>query len=240
MTRIAPSSPTTTVRPPYRVALVEDQPATRESWQRLVSSLTDFTCRDTYSSGEEALRLIPLAKPDVVLMDVYLPRMSGVECTARLKAAMPGLLIVMLTACDEDDILFLALEAGADGYLLKRTRPDDLRAALVDVLHGGAPMTGEIARHVIESFRRKRSADPTLGLTPREEETLVLLTKGYANKEIAHHLDVSIETVRTHLKHIYEKMHVRSRAEAVAHYMSGRPSSPLPAGRTPPDAGRRR
>jgi len=128
---------------------------------------------------------------------------------------------VMLTACDDDEILFLALESGADGYLLKRTSPDDLRAALLDVLNGGAPMTGEIARHVIESFRRSRPTDPSLGLTPREEETLVLLTKGYANKEIAHHLGVSIETVRSHLKHIYGKMHVRSRAEAVARYMSG-------------------
>lgn len=222
MTRIPSASTTPAIKPPYRVALVEDQPATRDSWKRLISSLDDFTCVQTCASGEEALRMIPIVRPDVVLMDVYLPRMSGVECTARLKAANPGLLIVMLTACDEDDILFLALEAGADGYLLKRTSPDDLRAALVDVLNGGAPMTGEIARHVIESFRRTRSADPSVGLTPREEETLVLLTKGYANKEIAHHLDVSIETVRTHLKHIYEKMHVRSRAEAVARYMSAR------------------
>lgn len=222
MTKI-PSSPSGAgAKPPFRVALVEDQPATRESWQRLVSSFPDFVCDDACSSGEEALRMIPIAKPDVVLMDVFLKRMSGVECTARLKAAHPELLIVMLTACDEDEILFLALESGADGYLLKRTSPDDLRAALLDVIHGGAPMTGEIARHVIESFRRKRSTDPALGLTPREEETLVLLTKGYANKEIAHHLDVSIETVRSHLKHIYEKMHVRSRAEAVAHYMAGR------------------
>lgn len=212
--------------PPYRVALVEDQPATRESWQRLVSSLPDFACVCACASGEEALRMIPSAKPDVVLMDVFLPRMSGVECTARLKAAHPEVLVVMLTACDEDEILFMALESGADGYLLKRTSPDDLRTALLDVLHGGAPMTGEIARHVIESFRRKRSTDLSLGLTPREEETLVLLTKGYANKEIAHHLSVSIETVRSHLKHIYEKMHVRSRAAAVARYMSAAGGGP--------------
>lgn len=230
MTRVAAATAGSTgAKPPYRVALVEDQPATRESWQRLVSSLPDFACVCTCASGEEALRMIPIAKPNVVLMDVFLPRMSGVECTARLKAAHPDVLIVMLTACDEDEILFLALESGADGYLLKRTSPDDLRVALLDVLAGGAPMTGEIARHVIASFRRKRSTDPSLGLTPREEEALVLLTKGYANKEIAHHLDVSIETVRSHLKHIYEKMHVRSRAEAVARYMSGAgcPSGPI-------------
>jgi DNA-binding NarL/FixJ family response regulator len=221
MTHAPSASGGEAAKPPYRLALVEDQPDTRESWRRLVSALPDFACVCACASGEEALRMIPIAKPDVVLMDVFLPRMSGVECTARLKAAHPGLLVVMLTACDEDEILFLALESGADGYLLKRTSPDALRAALLDVLHGGAPMTSEIARHVIESFRRKRSTDPALGLTPREEETLVLLTKGYANKEIAHHLGVSIETVRSHLKHIYEKMHVRSRAEAVARYMSG-------------------
>jgi DNA-binding NarL/FixJ family response regulator len=129
----------------------------------------------------------------------------------------------MLTASDEDEILFLALESGADGYLLKRTKPAELRAALLDVLDGGAPMTSEIARHVVASFRRKNlGADPEISLTAREEETLVLLTKGYSNKEIADYLNLSIETVRSHLKNIYTKMHVRSRTEAVAHYMSKR------------------
>lgn len=212
---------------PYRVALVEDQPAIRDGWRRLVDSFPDFECVCALGSGEEALQVIPAAtpseRPDVVLMDIVLPRMSGVECTGRLKAACPGLLVVMLTVCDDDEVLFLALEHGADGYLLKHTAPEALRVALLDVLRGGAPMTGEIARHVIESFRRRRSPDPSLGLTPREEETLVLLTKGYANKEIAERLTVNIETVRTHLKRIYDKMHVRSRAEAVARYLAPRP-----------------
>ena len=167
--------------------------------------------------------MIPQAKPDVILMDVFLPRMSGIECTAKLKAMQPETPIVMLTASDEDEILFLALESGADGYLLKRTKPADLRAALLDVMSGGAPMTSEIARHVVASFRRKISGmDPSVSLTAREEETLVLLTKGYSNKEIADYLHLSIETVRSHLKNIYTKMHVRSRAEAVAHYMTKR------------------
>jgi DNA-binding NarL/FixJ family response regulator len=211
-------------KPPIRVALVEDQIDTRESWCRLISSFPDFDCVCTCASAEEALRMIPEAKPDVVLMDVFLPRMSGIECTARLKTARPDTPIVMLTASDEDEILFLALESGADGYLLKRTKPADLRAALLDVLNGGAPMTSEIARHVVASFRRKSGGlDESVSLTVREEETLVLLTKGFANKEIADHLGLSIETVRSHLKNIYRKMHVRSRAEAVAHYMSKRP-----------------
>ena len=207
-----------------RVALVEDQRDTRESWSRLISSFPDFECVCTCSSAEEALKVIPIEQPDVILMDVFLPRMSGIECTARLKAANPKTPIVMLTASDEDEILFLALESGADGYLLKRTKPAELRAALLDVLSGGAPMTSEIARHVVASFRRRGSGlDPSVSLTSREEETLVLLTKGYANKEIADALNLSVETVRSHLKNIYTKMHVRSRAEAVARYMSKRP-----------------
>jgi DNA-binding NarL/FixJ family response regulator len=214
----------TSSKPPLRVALVEDQRDTRESWSRLISSFPDFTCVLTCSSAEEALRMIPIEKPDVILMDVFLPRMSGIECTARLKAILPSTPIVMLTASDEDEILFLALESGADGYLLKRTKPMEMRAALLDVMSGGAPMTSEIARHVVASFRLKSgSVDPSVSLTAREEETLVLLTKGYSNKEIADHLGLSIETVRSHLKNTYTKMHVRSRAEAVARYMSKRP-----------------
>lgn len=208
---------------PLRIALVEDKRDVRESWVRLIQSFPDFTCVCESASGEEALKLIPPTKPDVVLMDIFLPRMSGIECTARLKAVLPKTPIVILTASDDDEMVFLALEAGADGYLLKRTKPADLRAALLDVLSGGAPMTSEIARRVVESFRQKsRGRDESISLTAREEETLLLLTKGYSNKEIADKLSLSVETVRSHLKHIYEKMHVRSRAEAVARYMSGR------------------
>ncbi|QTN33866.1 response regulator transcription factor [Akkermansiaceae bacterium] len=208
----------------FRVALVEDQPDTRESWSRLISSLPDFTCVSACISAEEALRVIPEVKPDLILMDVFLPRMSGIECTAKLKAMNPDIPIVMLTASDEDEILFLALESGADGYLLKRTKPADLRAAMLDVLSGGAPMSSEIARHVVASFRKRGGGvDPSVSLSSREEETLVLLTKGYSNKEIADQLGLGVETVRSHLKSIYTKMHVRSRAEAVAHYMSRRP-----------------
>jgi DNA-binding NarL/FixJ family response regulator len=156
-------------------------------------------------------------------MDIFLPRMSGIECTARLKTVLPKTPIVILTTSDDDEIVFRALQAGADGYLLKRTKPSELRSALLDAMSGGAPMTSEIARRVVESFRQKgRTRDDSVTLTAREEETLLLLTKGYANKEIADKLNLSVETVRSHLKQIYEKMHVRSRAEAVARYMSGR------------------
>ena len=219
----APSPSGAVAKAPLRVALVEDQRDTRESWSRLISSFPDFTCVCACASGEEAARVIPGTKPDVILMDIFLPRMSGIECTVRLKAILPETPIVMLTAHDEDEMVFLALKSGANGYLLKRTKPADLRASLLDVLSGGAPMTSEIARRVIESFRRKGPRlDETVSLTAREDETLVLLTKGYSNKEIADRLNLSIETVRSHLKHVYEKLHVRSRSEAVAFYLSKR------------------
>ena len=206
-----------------RVALVEDKRDVRESWAKLIDSLPDFACTCACASGEEALKLIPAARPDVILMDIFLPRMSGIECTTRLKAVMPRTPIVILTSSDDDEMVFLALKAGADGYLLKRTKPADLQASLLDVISGGAPMTSEIARRVVESFRQKgRGLEGGVSLTGREEETLVLLTKGYANKEIADKLGLSVETVRSHLKHIYEKLHVRSRAEAVARYMGAK------------------
>ena len=196
---------------PLRVALVEDQRATRESWCKLISSFPDFSCVCACATAEDALRLVPQAKPHVILMDIFLPCMSGIECTMRLKTVLPKIPIVMLTASDEDEMVFLALQAGANGYLLKRTEPAHLRAALLDVLHGGAPMTSEIARRVIDSFHTKKPIrEKSISLTAREEETLLLLTKGYSNKEIAERQNLSIETVRSHLKNVYEKMHVLS------------------------------
>lgn len=212
-------------RPPLRVALVEDQREVRESWARLVASFPDFTCIATCATGEEALHRLPDIQPDVILMDIFLPRMSGIECTARLRALLPEAKIVILTGSDDDELVFLALEAGADGYLLKRTEPEALRAALLDVVQGGAPMSSVIARLVVASFRSKsRGLAETIRLSVREEEILLLLTRGFTNKEIADRLGLSTETVRSHLKHIYEKLHVRSRAEAVARYMTARSS----------------
>lgn len=217
-----PVSPAS-VRPVTKVVLVEDKPGVRESWVKLINSLPGFTCIHSCASGEDALRVIPSLKPDVVLMDIFLPRMSGIECTARLKLEMPKVQILILTAVEDDELVFMALQAGADGYLLKRTTPEDLKAAMLDVLRGGAPMTSEIARRVVESFRRvNKQPKPDVRLSTREEEVLILLSKGYSNKEIANQLSIGTETVGSHLKHIYEKMHVRSRAEAVARYMTGK------------------
>ena len=156
-------------------------------------------------------------------MDIFLPRMSGIECTARLKVLLPQVQIVILTAMDDQELVFMALEAGADGYLLKRTKPSDLRSALLDVLGGGAPMTSQIARRVIESFRQKaRTRDETVHLSVREEQILAHLCQGYSNKQIAGKLELSIDTICSHLKHVYEKLHVSSRTEAVIRYLASK------------------
>jgi DNA-binding NarL/FixJ family response regulator len=154
-------------------------------------------------------------------MDIFLPRMSGIECTAQLRELLPQAQIVMLTAIEDHELVFLALQAGADGYLLKRTKPEDLRAALLDALKGGAPMTSQIARQVVRYFRRQGKSQPEAArLSAREEEVLVLLSKGRSNKEIANQLSLSIDTISSYLKLVYKKLRVHSRAEAVARYLT--------------------
>jgi DNA-binding NarL/FixJ family response regulator len=218
-------------RRPLKVALVEDQPKVRESWTKLINSFPDFVCACACGTGEEALRVIPQEQPDVVLMDIYLPRMSGIECTVRLKELLPEIQIVILTAMDDQELVFMALEAGADGYMLKRTKPSDLRNALLDVLGGGAPMTNQIARRVIESFRRKvKVQNESSRLSLREEQILQLLSQGYANKSIADKLSISIDTVCSHLKHVFNKLHVSSRTEAAIRYMASKNPQQKPQG----------
>jgi DNA-binding NarL/FixJ family response regulator len=203
-----------------KVALVEDNVGLRVSWARLITGAPGFQCVCVCGSGEEALKKLPAALPDVVLMDIHLPKMSGIECTALLKQRLPQVQILIVTVHSDNDQVFSALQAGASGYLLKRTGPAGLLEAISDVMRGGAPMTGEIARKVIASFRRPTHAPPEEAhLTPREEDILSLLTRGYANKEIAERLGVGYETVRTHLCNIYQKLHVRSRTEAAAKYL---------------------
>ncbi len=204
-----------------RVALVEDERNIRESWARLIGSFEGFCCEHACPSGEEALKQLPATKPDLVLMDIFLPRMSGIECTARLKELLPETQILMLTAMADDELVFLALQAGADGYLLKSTRPAELRAALLEVLNGGAPMTSAVARRVVRFFHKKRDrAEPGRShLSAREEEVLILVAKGYSNKEIAAHLSLSPETISSYLKQIYKKLRVHSRTAAAARYL---------------------
>lgn len=212
-----------------KVALVEDQTTIRENWTRLINSFPDFTCVCPCVSAEDALANIPQANPDVVLMDIFLPRMSGIECTARLKMKLPDVQIVMLTAMDNQELLFMALEAGADGYLLKRTKPSELRRALLDVLGGGVPMTSQIARRLIASFRKTaKSTDESTRLSAREEQILQLVSIGHSNKLIAEKLEMSYETVCTHLKRVFKKLHVNSRTEAAILYMNSKMTEQRP------------
>lgn len=204
-----------------KIALVEDQRDTRESLIQLLHTFAEVKCVCVCASGEEALKLIPPAQPDVVLMDIFLPRMSGIECTTRLKDVLPNARILILTASDDEEMVFPALEAGADGYLLKQTEPAKLRAALLELLHGGVPMTSSIARHVADYFRKRaKTRGKMTHLSPRETELLALLARGYSNKEIAGKLSLTIETIQSYLKSVYKKMHVHSRAEAAAKFMS--------------------
>lgn len=207
----------------HHVALVEDRAEVRTHWASLINTFDGFACVSACASGEKALREIPPLRPRIVLMDIFLPGMSGIECTIRLKEAMPECRVLILTASNDEEMVFPALEAGADGYLLKDSTPDELHHALLDVLHGGVPMTSGIARRVAEFFRRRADSRTRVGgLSQRETEVLDQLSKGYLNKEIADHLSLSVETIRSYLKNIYEKMHVHSRAEAVAKYITGR------------------
>ncbi len=201
--------------PPIRVALVEDNTPLRKQLAQLVGEADGFECVGAFADAEAALAGLAAAAPDVVLMDIQLSKMSGVECVARLKDKLPDVKVVMLTAYDDSETIFQALENGASGYLLKRTPPADLLRSIQDVQNGGAPMNSHIARLVVQSFHRRGSSPrPAENLTAREEEVLRLVAQGYINKEIADSLGISLETVRQHLKNCYAKLHVRTRTEA--------------------------
>ena len=198
-----------------RVALVEDDDQVRENLARLIGEARGFECVATFASGEQALAAWPRRAPDVVVMDINLPGMSGVECVRQLKSKFPELPIVMLTVYDDSERIFQALQMGASGYLLKRSTTAEILHAIEDVHGGGAPMSSYIARKVVQSFRRQGASDqPTENLSKRETDVLEYVSRGYANKEIADALGLKAETVRGYLKTIYSKLHVRSRTEA--------------------------
>jgi DNA-binding NarL/FixJ family response regulator len=202
-----------------RIAIVEDDSRIRESLFQLIQDAPGLFCTGAHRSAEEALEAIPRHKPDVVLMDINLPQLSGIECVRMLKTQMPELQIIMHTVYDNSAEIFQSLEAGASGYLLKRTPPKELLAAIQEIHRGGAPMSSYIARKVIQTFQQKDTSTAARSiLSPREHEILAFVAKGYINKEIADALGVGLETIRSHLKNIYEKLHVRSRTEAVVKY----------------------
>ena len=205
---------------PINVAIVEDDRRVRESMSVLIDGAENLRCAGAFATAEEALARVPQVKPDVLLMDINLPGMSGIECVRKLKAQMPKLQILMLTMYEDDEKVFQSLVAGASGYLVKRTSPAELLKAIAEVHGGASPMSGKIARTVVEYFQKLQDVSPQENyLSKREEEILDLLVKGYRYKEIAEALTISFETVRSHLKNIYDKLHVHSRTEAVVKYL---------------------
>jgi DNA-binding NarL/FixJ family response regulator len=203
------------------VAIVEDNKTIRESLTRYVQTAPDFQCVCVCASAEEALRELPAYECEVVLMDIQLPKMSGIECTAQLKHLLPSIQVIMVTVYEDTERISAALRAGACGYLLKRCTPEDLVAAVREARLGGVPMPREIARKVIAAFRQPiKVAAEVEDLRPSEKKILELLAHGLANKEIANRLGLSASTVRWHLENIYGKLRVGSRTEAVLKFHS--------------------
>src|SRR4051812_2495774 len=202
------------------VSIVEDDAIARDGLRKLVEQTPGVRCLSTFGTAEEALKDIPRQSPDVVLMDINLPEMSGIECVARLKIAAPDVQVLMLTVYEHPDKVFQALRAGANGYLVKRVAQNKLMGAIRDVLSGGSPMSSHIARKVVQYFHHLGpSHNETENLSPREREVLEMLANADLYKEIAEKLEISVTTVRTHIQHIYQKLHVRTRTEAVAKFL---------------------
>jgi DNA-binding NarL/FixJ family response regulator len=203
------------------VSIVEDNSQVRASLAKLIDSSPGFRCVSKHGSAEDALKEIPAQHPQVVLMDINLPGMNGVECARQLKPQLTGAQIIMLTVYQNTEHIFNALAAGATGYMLKQTPPAELLAAIKDVHAGGSPMSSHIARKIVQSFQPTAPVSAEAqSLSPREAEVLNLLAKGFLYKEIAEQMGVSYATVHTHIRHIYEKLHVRSRTEAVAKHLN--------------------
>jgi len=205
-----------------KIAIVEDSKATREGLERIVNLSPDYQCVCACTTAEDALRLLPQHQPEIVLMDIQLPGMSGIECVARLKELLPDVQVIMLTVYADPDRIFSAIRAGASGYLLKRSATERLFQAIREVQAGGAPMSGAIARKVFGYFQNQQPSAEAEKLSTREREILELIIAGLSNKEIAGRLSMSVLTLRWHLKQIYKKLHVHSRVEVVLKF---RPSA---------------
>ena len=202
------------------VAIVEDNDKIRDGLSLLIDGSEGFHCVATYSNAEDALKYLPGQKPDVVLMDIHLPKMSGIECVENLIEKSPDLQIMMLTVYEDNEQVFKSLAAGATGYILKRTPPAELLEAIRELHEGGSPMSDQIARKVVQTFQQiGKSSKETENLSERETEILSYLAKGYQDKEIAEKFFLSVKTIRTHLRNIYKKLHVHSRTEAVLKYL---------------------
>jgi DNA-binding NarL/FixJ family response regulator len=205
-------------KPPTKtVMVVEDNQGLRQQLLQILESAPDIKCAGSFVSAEAALPQILAQKPDVVLMDIKLPGMSGIQCVAEIKKAMPDIQILMVTVYEDSERIFRALKAGANGYLIKSSPPDQLLESIRDVYKGGAPISSHIARKVVQHFHLLGpSVQESENLSPREQEVLDLLAMGFIYKEIGSKLNIGAETVRTYVKNICQKMHVRSRLEAIA------------------------
>ena len=207
---------------PIKVAIVDDDDGIRTSLATLIRRAPSLRLVGDYADAEAALKEIPHRPPDVVLMDINLPGVNGVECVRQLKISLPAVQFLMLTVYEDSDSLFNSLKAGASGYLLKRTASARLLDAIRDVYGGGSPMTPQLARRVVQYFAKPPGGEsPLARLTPGEKDFLDQLAKGYAYKEIADRLTISIDTVRSYVRTVYEKLHVHSRTEAVVKYLRG-------------------
>lgn len=204
---------------PISVSIVEDNEKLRGTLARVLNRAEGFRCVSQYGSAEEALKDLPNVRPNVVLMDINLPGINGVECVRQLKKILPEVQIMMLTVYEDTENIFDALTAGASGYLLKRTSGPELLDAIREVNRGGSPMTAHIARKVVQSFQKNAPAQPAENLSEREQQVLDLLSQGLMYKEIADKLQISYETVHTYIRRIYEKLRVRTRTEAVAKFL---------------------
>jgi len=205
---------------PIIVSLVEDNHRMRESFAEVLNRAPGIKCVSAYASAEEAVERMPAQKPDVAVVDIHLPGMDGIACVTKLKKLLPTLRILMLTRYEQSDMVFNSICAGASGYLLKSAPPDELVKAIELVHAGGAPMSMQVARKVVTHFRKIESPGSDVErLTPREQELLELLAKGYSYKELSDNLGITMNTVRTHLQHIYEKLHVQSRTQAVLKFL---------------------
>ena len=203
-----------------KVSIVEDHAGTRVNLLKVLQSAPELHCLHGYPNGETALAEIPRDPPDVVLMDIRLPGMSGIECVAKLKEKLPQIDVLMLTTYEESDLIFESLRAGATGYLLNNMPPAELINAVVQARTGGSPLSMRIARKIVGHFQEiKKPLSETEALTKREQEILSLLAKGFLYKEIADQLHISINTVRVHVQKVYEKLHVHSRSQAIMKFL---------------------
>ena len=210
---------------PITVSIVEDKAETREMLAAMLKSAPGLQCIGVHCSAESALKGIPDEKPDVVLVDIHLPGINGIECVSRLKSKMPRLQVLILTRFDESELIFEALRAGASGYLLKKSSPEEIFGAIAQICTGGAAMSMHIARKVVNHFYKIEKPSSEMDkLSQREYEVLSLLAKGYLYKEIAEQLGIGLGSVRTYILRIYEKLHVQSRGQAAAKFFGNEPA----------------